>query len=163
MTTKMWAVSSGEYSDYRVSYLCRTEKEAEAIAKILGDDGHGSHYVEDFEVVEPSEFRPVTRLTLQCRIHQDGTVTDVPPDEWTSVDRGQLPDGAWSIRLQTMRDDANKDYLELIVYGWDHEQVRHVYSDRRAQLIATGWLDRYDWVHSPSRNGTIPYRKKPGK
>ena len=35
MTETIWAVAAGEYSDYRIECLCRTETEAQAVADRL--------------------------------------------------------------------------------------------------------------------------------
>ena len=174
MTETIWAVAAGEYSDYRIECLCRTETEAQAVADRPNDNrGWGYHYVEDFPLLTPDDVHQQTTLALTGTL-VDGAFTDGDTHSTTNVVLGPEvgPAGHWTVTATTsggghlahaaewlhrsgIEDDAPYPKITLSAHGNDPEQVRHVYSDKRAQLLA----------HPDPKmlcgQGLIPRRRKP--
>ncbi len=130
--TEMFAVSSGEYSDYRVLCVCPTKADAEAVAALFNEHIQFEHAeVESLPLITGDMEWPC-RLTMQVRIREDAT-TDQAPDKLERIPPwGECSSVEWIWG----REPKNVPAGWLTVTGKDHERVRKVFSDRRAELIA---------------------------
>ncbi len=130
--TEMFAVSSGSYSDYQVLCVCPTKADAEAVAALVNEHIQFEHAeVESLPLITGDMEWPC-RLTMQVRIREDAT-TDAKPDQhekWPPWN--ELPSVEWAWDREFKAVPAGW----LTVTGKDHERVRKVFSDRRAELIA---------------------------
>lgn len=134
---RVWLVSSGSYSDYRVHCAAPSKKAAQGIVDALnGDDEWIKYFVERVPVVDKAE--KVTVYGIKAVITDDGTVREESVrdrDEW-NVD----PLYQQRLRPVTVRWVRAPIYHgragRLEVYGTDEERVRKTYSDMRAQLLA---------------------------
>lgn len=137
MSDEVWAVSSGCYSDYSVLCVCPSKADAEAVAaKFNAADKYEEARVESFPVVDRT-VEQLAVLKLQTTLWDDGTETDTRehvehewPFHWEEAARSKV---VWRwVRAPMHHDKGGR----LEVSGVDHERVRRVYSDHRAELIA---------------------------
>ena len=134
---RVWLVSSGSYSDYRVHCAAPSKKAAQGIVDALnGDDEWIKYFVERVPVVDKAE--KVTIYGVEAIVTDDGTVREESVrdrDEW-NVD----PLYQQRLRPVTVRwvraPIYNGQAGRLEVYGTDRGLVLKTFSDTRAQLIA---------------------------
>lgn len=134
---RVWLVSSGSYSDYRVHCAAPSKKAAQGIVDALnGDDEWIKYFVEQVPVIEKAE--RITVYGIEAIIEDAGTVREESVrdrDEW-NID----PLYQQRLRPVTVRWVRAPIYNgkggRLEVFGTDLERVRRVFSDTRAQLIA---------------------------
>lgn len=134
---RVWLVSSGSYSDYRVHCAAPSKKAAQGIVDALnGDDEWIKYFVEWVPVVDKAE--KVTIYGVEAIVTDDGTVREESVrdrDEW-NVD----PLYQQRLRPVTVRwvraPIYNGQAGRLEVYGTDRGLVLKTFSDTRAQLIA---------------------------
>lgn len=137
----IWAISSGSYSDYRV--LCvvdGTKADAEELAQRMrgmsDDIWTGSDVsVEALAFVRP-DVQPVEILHMRVTVWDNGTTSEERTDvrrEWPfdPLYESGLLSWRW-VRAPIHKGKGGR----LEVMGTDHERVRRVFSDRRAQLMA---------------------------
>lgn len=136
---RIYCVSSGAYSDYRVLCACPTKKDAKAVAAKLKTDEDGwrtDARVEEFEMVT-ADVEKVEILMLSTTLWDDGTETHTSErirSDWpfdTTFDDGIPMTWRW-VRAPMHKNQGGR----LDVSGTDFELVRKTYSDKRAQLIA---------------------------
>ena len=142
---KVWAVSSGSYSDYQVHCLFTTKKAAKAA--IAGEWGYEAPFVEKFllyEATPPSYVRRRMQLTVGVD-GQPVSLWDRYTPEWDDTTRHLGIDSSGRHDL-----NVDEDYREahplagitvpthylLTVSGNDPEQVAKVYGERKAALMA---------------------------
>lgn len=135
----VWAISSGCYSDYGVLCICPSKSEAEALKQRITAEriGYYAHYddlrVEPFKVVD-SSIDPVEILSMQVEVWDDGSMTKTRQAvrrEWPFDSDARPLMWRW---VRAPIHDGQGGRLE--VSGTDHERVRRVFSDRRAQVLA---------------------------
>ena len=134
---RVWLVSSGSYSDYRVHCAAPSKKAAQGIVDALnGDDEWIKYFVERVPVVDKAE--KVTIYGVEAIVTDDGTVREESVrdrDEW-NVD----PLYQQRLRPVTVRwvraPIYNGQAGRLEVYGTDRGLVLKTFSDMRAELIA---------------------------
>ena len=134
---RVWLVSSGSYSDYRVHCAAPSKMAAQGIVDALnGDDEWIKYFVERVPVVDKAE--KVTIYGVEAIVTDDGTVREESVrdrDEW-NVD----PLYQQRLRPVTVRwvraPIYNGQAGRLEVYGTDRGLVLKTFSDTRAQLIA---------------------------
>ena len=134
---RVWLVSSGSYSDYRVHCAAPSKKAAQGIVDALnGDDEWIKYFVERVPVVDKAE--KVTIYGVEAIVTDDGTVR-----EESVRDRGEWNvDPLYQQRLRpvTVRwvraPIYNGQAGRLEVYGTDRGLVLKTFSDMRAELIA---------------------------
>lgn len=138
MSKKIWALSSGVYSDYTVHALFTTKELAEQAAEV--HRGHEDYRyeeprVEEFYLYEEIPER-VTIYKYQTNIWDDGTETDVrqnfetgfPWQHWRAVVR---------VRSRYVRAPFHNDRGgRLEVWGTDEKAVAKTFSDKRAMIMA---------------------------
>lgn len=135
---RVWGVRSGSYSDYRVLCICDSKKRAEAVAEqIRGEEGSWNRdaEVEGFLYVDsPMEKKSFLHMTVT--IWDDGITTHVGQSVEEEYEVGSLNEHipmSWRwVRAPMHRGRGGR----LDVKGIDHELVRKVYGERRAQLLA---------------------------
>lgn len=131
-----WGVTSGSYSDYTVLCICPSKADAEAVAVKLRSEAHGWHRdatTQEFGTADAST-EPVSVLYLTTEIFDDGTERpgrDDAENRWPFEDYWVKSQWRW-VRAPIHRGKGGR----LEVQGTDHERVRKVFSDTRAQLIA---------------------------
>lgn len=130
----MWAVSSGSYSDYRVLCVCATKKDAERIIARAADEFADEMRVEQ-KILADDTTAPEEILNLTVNLWDDGT--EGGHREWVRAqwpwDYGYAPPVKWRWVRAPIHDNKGG---RLEVSGSDHERVRRVFSDRRAQIKA---------------------------
>ncbi|AYB70187.1 hypothetical protein SEA_ONEIAGILLIAN_77 [Microbacterium phage OneinaGillian] len=133
----MWAISSGDYSDYRVTAVCESKEIAEAVAKKMnmleGHKGYGEYGIEEMPVLDESVHRVmVHHMNVEIR-DAGGTGTE---RQWKSPAWAFEEDAvevAWRwVRAPMYNGKAGR----LDVWGTNLERVRKVLGDQRAMLMA---------------------------
>jgi hypothetical protein len=128
---KIYLATAGEYSGYHVVRAFTREEDARSYA--LADD------VEEYELSDgPIEVR--TRWTLTWRPHlpdqkNDGNRVSNP---YESHSRRDFDGRAGHAQHQWTKSHRGED--TLLIGGWDLQRIRKVYSEQRAQYIATADL-----------------------
>ena len=138
MSKHMWAVSKGSYSDYRVLCVCPDKKTAKKIAAdVNGCSSWGEAFVEQLPLL--SESRNVTTFDLQCEIWDDGTTSETRYGERAEHEADMLhPERDTPVMKRWVRAPVHDNQGgRLEVHGTDEERVRRVFSDTRAELLAT--------------------------
>ena len=136
---EVFAVSRGDYSDYRVLCVCPTEEDAKTVSEKFNATAgsYGQSGVETIPLVTADVAR-VTELHLSTTLWDDGRETD--EREHTRVEwpfdalYGALP-VQWDWVRAPMHNNKGG---RLDVRGMDHERVRKVFSDTRAFLLTDG-------------------------
>lgn len=134
----MWAVSAGDYSDYRVLCICETKEAAEIVAAKYNQH-LGSRYgvadVEEFALVDGSVQRE-SILYMQQVILDDGTTQDLQETikaEWPFERLHEEQEATWRwIRAPYIQRIGGR----LEVQGKDHERVRRIFGEQKAALMA---------------------------
>lgn len=132
----MYCVARGVYSDYRVMCVCDSQARAKAVAKAYnaGEDSYSEARVETISFVD-YEPEQVTLYHLMVEVFDDGTTseqTERETTEWPFDSWDPLVRVAWRwVRAPVYHGKGGR----LDVHGTDLEAVRHVLSDRRAQLM----------------------------
>lgn len=139
---RLFAVSTGEYSDYRVLCACPTEEDGEQVAaKLRGrtDVGFGARdaRVEPLMLVT-GDVQPVEVLRLSTTPWDDGRedqVVDEARREWEFHSIFPTVPMHWRW-VRAPIHDRQGGGGRLDVCGTNHELVRKTYSDKRAQALA---------------------------
>jgi hypothetical protein len=142
----MYALSQGDYSDYRVLAICETKEAAEAAAaKINQLEGRGYYEVgiEEIAVVDESVHRTLVHH-ISIEILDDGTAGvefSTERNIW-SYDLQEIPAAKWRwVRAPYIQDRGGR----LDVHGTDLERVRKVFGEQRAALMAdAAYRDRVE-------------------
>jgi len=134
---KVWAVTTGEYSDYNVKFLATTRKVADAYIAARGGVGHG-------ELNEPEEYDLVDKLpksrTFYCRrvwVFADGDTKDYENSAFEGFD------GIDSIAGRIHVSEINHPPARwgqparwITIEGWDQTAVNKSYTERLARAKA---------------------------
>jgi hypothetical protein len=127
--TKVYIVTAGDYSDYRVIAAYSTREDADrCVAAAMGER------VEEYNL---DPFAPELRdgwRNWEVRMTRNGHVTSV-----NQV--GGTPTTEWSINF----DVENRMYTNVMAP--DRERAIKVAAERRAQFIATSGRDWPTWEH----------------
>lgn len=131
---KVWPVSTGSYSDWNIHALYESKELANQAAEKLSKEG--GWIFSDAMVDKPlmvSDQLPVALpvLTLRCRIYENGTVEEGEPEienDWDFQDGEDLTSQRWGWYTEG-------HWGMLSVVGRDHDRVRKVYSDRKAEIV----------------------------
>ena len=121
MSGTVWAVASGNYSDYSVWCICESKEVAEAIVeceKATGNIGYDKPFVEEFPMVATDDVRRVSRLHID--------LTGAKADERVA------PVWSWN----TSEFEEYVTAWGYVIEGTDHERVRKAASDRLTQIKA---------------------------
>lgn len=137
MSDRVWLVSSGSYSDYRVHCAAPSKRAAKEIAAALNaDQERGRFMVESLPVIDRAE--QVTVYGIEAIITDAGTVREESVrdrDEW-NVDP-LYPYRLCPVTIRWVRAPIyNGQAGRLEVYGTDRERVGKTFSDMKAQLVA---------------------------
>lgn len=131
---KMYAISSGDYSDYRVAVLVETKEEAEKLCEKMNRFTGGfypAYRVEEYDVADSSAERMVILLMQEVLLDGGGTREareDASPDWPWDVDQVAVK-WRW-VRAPYLRGQGGR----LEVSGADHELVRKVFAEKKAAL-----------------------------
>lgn len=130
MSTTIYLATAGEYSDFRVVAAFTREEDARAYE--LADD------VDEYVLHDgPIEVRPWWQIGWNADIddrEEDGWHAANPSESFEQRDFNGKP--KWVQHAWHSRNGRDR----LFVEGWDKERVRKVYSEQRAQYIATDGL-----------------------
>jgi hypothetical protein len=126
--TTVYVVTRGDYSEYRIVCVCLDKAIADALAERNED-----YSVEEYEALDTLP-EVVEELRLRAAIMADGKVEETERimghtpvlDEW---DVDPCAHDVW-VHVYGVPS------IEVIVRGSDHERVRKVYSEKKAQAIA---------------------------
>lgn len=143
MTDRVWLVSSGTYSEYRVHCAAPSKQAAYDIVDALNTTGKWAKYfVEEVPVIEKAE--RFTVYGLEVVISDDGTVRAeavFDRDEW-NVDP-LYPERRRPVTVRWVRAPVYEDQAgRLEVYGLDQKLVRKTFSDMKARLVADPELSK---------------------
>lgn len=134
----MYALSQGDYSDYRVIGICETREIADATAaRINGLEGRSSYYevnVEEIAVLDESVHQIIVHH-MSVEILDDGTTAHERSHDRTlwSYELTEIAEAKWRwVRAPYIQDRGGR----LNVHGTDLERVRKVLSEQRAALLA---------------------------
>ena len=136
MSDRVWLVSSGGYSDYRVHCAAPSKKAAQSIVAALnGADGR-RYFAEPVPVIENAE--RVTIYGNEAVITDAGTVREESVrdrDEWNV--NPLYPYRLCPVTVRWVRAPIYSGQAgRLEVYGLDRELVGKTFSDMKAQLVA---------------------------
>ena len=136
MSDRVWVVSSGSYSDYRVHCAAPSKKAAQAIVVALNGDETCNYFIEQVPVIDKAE--RVTIYGVEAIVTDNGTVREESVrdrDEW-NVDP-LYPQRLRPVTVRWVRAPIyNGQAGRLEVYGLDRERVGKTFSDMKAQLVA---------------------------
>lgn len=136
MSDRVWVVSSGSYSDYRVHCAAPSKKAAQAIVVALNGDETCNYFIEQVPVIDKAE--KVTIYGVEAIVTDDGTVRDESvrdSDEWNV--NPLYPQRLRPVTVRWVRAPIyNGQAGRLEVYGLDRERVGKTFSDMKAQLVA---------------------------
>ena len=137
MSDRVWLVSSGSYSDYRVHCAAPSKKAAQGIVAALNaTDKWSEYFLEEVPVIEKAE--RITVYGIEAIITDAGTVREESVrdrEEW-NVDP-LYPYRLCPVTIRWVRAPIyNGKAGRLEVYGTDRELVRETFSDMKAQLVA---------------------------
>lgn len=146
---KIYLVSDGAYSDYRIIGAFSSVEKATAAR-----DYYASNEIEEFEVDAPIPDHPPGTYLYAVSMKRDGEVIscdrDTPDDyytcvvTWIPVESHQNPDG--SSRPITFQDDLESRvaYFLFKVWAKSKEGAIKIANERRLQCIAEGdWSGNY--------------------
>lgn len=131
MTEKktIWAVSSGEYSDYGVDAVFASRELAEGYVRILTENTSHLSYGDDRRIEEFTYYDalPDWKVILVAR----QTIGDSPREyverTWVSWEgETQVKANLWE----------HRGSVDIHVEGTDHQRVRKVFSEKLAQVKA---------------------------
>ena len=137
MSDRVWLVSSGSYSDYRVHCAAPSKRAAKEIAAALNaDQERGRFMVESLPVIDRAE--QVTVYGIGAIITDAGTVREESVRDRAEWNVDPLyPDRLRPVAFRWVRAPIYHNRAgRLEVYGTDRERVRKTFSDVRAELIA---------------------------
>lgn len=156
-TGKVWALSSGSYSDYRVLAVYPTRKEAEAAAKIMNASDDYGFFAEALPTFT-GEPQRVVIYGLHCNIRDDDRrkVDNIWTSSGAYAEPEQVADRVeWDVnplyperlrRVLVRWVRTHQGGGRLAVYGTDAEAVRKAFGDNRAALLADDALRaRREW------------------
>lgn len=135
-----WVIARGSYSDYRVLCACPSKKDAKTLAARFNStetyEQAGIEWLPEFD----GQTERVEILLLSTTLWDDGSET-----EQRESFRTEWPfDGIYDHKPVNWRWVRAPCHHEkggrLDVSGTDHERVRRVFSDKRAEIIATDVL-----------------------
>lgn len=133
----VWVVSKGTYSDYRVMCACRSKADASAVAaKYNASDSWASARVERLPIIG-ADVERVAVLSMTTTLWDNGEEADSRESmqfEWPFDSYRELA----PVRWRWVRGPIHKGKGgRLDVHGIDIERVRRVFSDKRAEIMAT--------------------------
>ena len=134
---KVWAASTGSYSDYRVRCLFATREDAEKhISARKGGDKWDEGFLEEFVLYEAGEQpEQVTYVTLQSTVKEDGSYED-PEPFWRTIWASGEYDTPPPPNRPTGRTHTAPAYgrgLRVIVKARTLEQAQKAFHDRVIQ------------------------------
>ena len=136
MTDRVWLVSSGSYSDYRVHCAAPSKQAAYDIVDALNTtDRWAEYFVEQVPVIEQAE--RFTVYGLEVVISDDGNASVeavFDRDEW-NVDP-LYPERLRPVTVRWVRAPIYHQAGRLEVYGTARNLVRAEFSSMKAQLLA---------------------------
>jgi hypothetical protein len=138
--TKIYAVTTGSYSDYRVKALFTSKKLAKAAAEATAADTeswYGDASVETFHIYDEVPEK-ATAWYYQANLWDDGTVTEERLTSDTALPWnllwGEAP-ARPSVRFVRAPIHKNKGG-RLEVRGSDEQAVKQAFSDNKARILA---------------------------
>lgn len=130
---KVWAVTKGEYDDYRVCCLVETEEEAKkAVERGLGDDW------EDFTLFTDGEHPKQLTIWYAAAMIISG---DVQSKTWSDTEwEHDRPVTPVSAPVQVVRINSwnNRGDVSMSTYGIDREAVERAVSDKVKEIMRAG-------------------------
>ena len=136
--TKVWALSSGSYSDYEVSVLFTTEEAAEEAAKEASASHYDRYNVEEF-ILYDGVPEMVTMHTMEF------DVLDTNPSSVTSSEAKSVTRYPWQfarngvpsrrVHVRVRRYPYPQPRTAGRVSGLDLQAVQQAFSDHRARVL----------------------------
>lgn len=125
----IWAITQGSYSDYHVVGVLDNEEDANELCKRMNEGKSSARYdtyeVEEFDHLD-KDMQPVVELRMEFRPNQERL--EQYYKRWPQAGDSQVPE--CEVQWYEWRPD------ELIVWGSDHERVKKVYGERKAEITA---------------------------
>lgn len=132
---KVWIISDGEYSDYRVLGVCSTEKKAQNATALFDASNAPEEFILDEIDTIPKGMKP-----WRIGMAQDGRVVRSEP-----CFRFPLLDGIW--KMCTIPPEEPFPCFWLECYARDEKHAIKITNEKRAQSIAMVELDRFKKEH----------------
>lgn len=128
----VYAITSGEYSDYSVHCVCPTKEDADQVAEKLNSIKEA--YRDSFMVLElpmvTGDIEKYTVLYITEPIYDNGVPSTAQETEDTDYHLHDAP------RVQWRWFRGSGPYGTLHVWGRDVKRVRKVFSEKRAAIVA---------------------------
>jgi len=136
--TKVYAVNSGSYSDYRVNAIFSTKELAEEFMQFIPDDDYNG--IEEYELdsKEPDLIRRGYSLWV-IHMLKDGTTERVEKREIGIWSVGNVGHSIWErTKAPAYKGKGILDILTSTVWAKTEEQAIKIVNEHRAQMIARG-------------------------
>lgn len=126
---KLFVVTSGEYSDFKISGIYSSKEKAEWARKLFATENQ----IEEWEL-DSIPIHPSGMLLFMVRMEKSGMVRDFG----TVNASDKLPHWSPAIEIPA---------VDFVVWARDIEHATKIANEKRTQLIASGeWTtDYYEW------------------
>lgn len=145
---ELWFISSGQYSDYRVSYVTDSEEEANEIVRLLNSCGQRSSY--DNYYVEPAgplshsaDIQTLDVLKIDAKfLYETGEWIEISEMPIQIVDFPEnfndklVSWNTWYREAYQRSYGSQPEHVVLALRGTDFERVRKTYSEVKARITA---------------------------
>jgi hypothetical protein len=135
---KIYAVSSGSYSDYRVDALFSSRKLAEEFMSLVNDNDYND--IEEYEL-DPPTANLIKRGYSVWRVHmlKDGTTERVERMGNDKYDVTNIGHSIWErTKAPAYRGKGIPDILTSTVWAKTGKQAVKIVNEKRTQMIAEG-------------------------
>lgn len=125
-----WAITSGSYDDYQVHGIVESEQAGKDIVDELNSkQKYGDYHLESFPVITGIEWDEVLHKKFRA-FFRDGVLQIIEGPEWTST--------LWRAgesEYKPAQFYKGWDHTSFTVVGTDHDQVRKLYAEKKAELL----------------------------
>jgi hypothetical protein len=135
---KVYAVSSGSYSDYRVNAIFSTKKLAEEFMRFIPDGEYNR--IEEYEI-DPQDVDLVKRGYSIWSVHmlKDGNTESITKRDINSFSIRNIGHQIWRrTKAPAFKGKGIPDILTSVVWAKTKQQAIKIVNEHRAQMIATG-------------------------
>lgn len=142
---EIWAVYTGPYYEKDVLCVCPTKDDAERIANRYSaerSDGEVEVHPLTFMTADTPK---ISTLRMTTQLWDDGTETNTAEHVYTNWPYEATDDDRVAVKALWVRARFMIGHGRLDVFGTDHDRVREMYRERRAQLLANEELRKTPW------------------
>lgn len=148
--SKIYIVTSGSYSDYRVRAVCSTREKAEHTATLIGERNDGA--VEEFTLDDIPDVPPGRLLWMvwmdvdgNSEVYQGDALSADPVNKW-------CPPHTWG----GMSGYQFSERASFQIWARDETHALKIANERRLQAIAEGRWNREEVLDRPPHSERMP-------